>query len=106
MKDGTHVARALSDLYSRRLIAYAMLTHVRHFLFLAEDGIRDDLVTGVQTCALPICSSSMSPNAVRRVRWTSHRTAASGAWAPARTAAATSAASNRATGTRDRKSVV
>src|SRR5207244_7274561 len=21
----------------------------------AEDGIRDDLVTGVQTCALPIC---------------------------------------------------
>src|SRR5207244_5968605 len=22
----------------------------------AEDGIRDDLVTGVQTCALPICS--------------------------------------------------
>ena len=22
--------------------------------FLAEDGIRDDLVTGVQTCALPI----------------------------------------------------
>ena len=26
------------------------------FFFLqAEDGIRDDLVTGVQTCALPIC---------------------------------------------------
>src|SRR5207244_9600804 len=24
------------------------------FLFQAEDGIRDDLVTGVQTCALPI----------------------------------------------------
>src|SRR3990170_3243030 len=24
--------------------------------FQAEDGIRDDLVTGVQTCALPICS--------------------------------------------------
>src|SRR3990170_9083442 len=24
-------------------------------LFQAEDGIRDDLVTGVQTCALPIC---------------------------------------------------
>src|SRR5947208_10691844 len=23
--------------------------------FQAEDGIRDDLVTGVQTCALPIC---------------------------------------------------
>ena len=25
------------------------------FFFQAEDGIRDDLVTGVQTCALPIC---------------------------------------------------
>src|SRR5207244_7814424 len=28
------------------------------FFFQAEDGIRDDLVTGVQTCALPICVSS------------------------------------------------
>src|SRR5258708_21535548 len=27
------------------------------FFFQAEDGIRDDLVTGVQTCALPISSS-------------------------------------------------
>src|SRR5207244_7701244 len=27
----------------------------------AEDGIRDDLVTGVQTCALPICTHSRSP---------------------------------------------
>src|SRR5438552_18265944 len=26
------------------------------FFFQAEDGIRDDLVTGVQTCALPICN--------------------------------------------------
>src|SRR5215216_6443719 len=26
------------------------------FFFQAEDGIRDDLVTGVQTCALPICT--------------------------------------------------
>src|SRR5438552_18687173 len=25
------------------------------FFFQAEDGIRVDLVTGVQTCALPIC---------------------------------------------------
>src|SRR5258708_23039438 len=29
------------------------------FFFQAEDGIRDDLVTGVQTCALPIYPSSM-----------------------------------------------
>src|SRR5687767_15796636 len=28
------------------------------FFFQAEDGIRDKLVTGVQTCALPISSSS------------------------------------------------
>src|SRR6266852_6257259 len=26
------------------------------FFFQAEDGIRDATVTGVQTCALPICS--------------------------------------------------
>src|SRR5205823_8497568 len=28
------------------------------FFFQAEDGIRDKLVTGVQTCALPICASA------------------------------------------------
>ena len=28
------------------------------FFFQAEDGIRDDLVTGVQTCALPISSAN------------------------------------------------
>src|SRR5438552_10840757 len=28
------------------------------FFFQAEDGIRDDLVTGVQTCALPISAAS------------------------------------------------
>src|SRR5207247_7247545 len=27
------------------------------FFFQAEDGIRDPLVTGVQTCALPICQA-------------------------------------------------
>ena len=33
------------------------------FFFQAEDGIRDHCVTGVQTCALPICSiqSGMLP---------------------------------------------
>src|SRR5205823_11969515 len=29
------------------------------FFFQAEDGIRDKLVTGVQTCALPISRSCM-----------------------------------------------
>src|SRR5207244_9005557 len=31
------------------------------FFFQAEDGIRDDLVTGVQTCALPIFQSELVP---------------------------------------------
>src|SRR5947208_12414568 len=31
---------------------------VLFFFFQAEDGIRDDLVTGVQTCALPILNAS------------------------------------------------
>src|SRR5258708_988796 len=30
------------------------------FFFQAEDGIRDDLVTGVQTCALPICYAGLT----------------------------------------------
>src|SRR5258708_25108118 len=37
------------------------------FFFQAEDGIRDDLVTGVQTCALPISQ----PNTNRVVLQTS-----------------------------------
>src|SRR2546429_8404790 len=32
--------------------------HVALFFFQAEDGIRDVAVTGVQTCALPICLQS------------------------------------------------
>src|SRR2546429_2271914 len=32
------------------------------FFFQAEDGIRDVAVTGVQTCALPICSYFKEPN--------------------------------------------
>src|SRR5437763_12502121 len=30
------------------------------FFFQAEDGIRDTSVTGVQTCALPICRNAAS----------------------------------------------
>src|SRR5438552_7118959 len=36
-----------------------------YFFFQAEDGIRDDLVTGVQTCALPIYGGGVCP--ARRV---------------------------------------
>src|SRR5207244_10043382 len=35
------------------------------FFFQAEDGIRDDLVTGVQTCALPIYGCPAGPAASR-----------------------------------------
>src|SRR5438552_8653556 len=34
------------------------LVCVFFFFFQAEDGIRDDLVTGVQTCALPILAAA------------------------------------------------
>src|SRR2546426_4671377 len=33
------------------------------FFFQAEDGIRDYKVTGVQTCALPISTSTTAPQA-------------------------------------------
>src|SRR5438105_8983686 len=36
------------------LIDVQMIGQVIYFFFQAEDGIRDPLVTGVQTCALPI----------------------------------------------------
>src|SRR3989441_4923836 len=37
------------------VVAAMVRTCVCFFFFQAEDGIRDKLVTGVQTCALPIC---------------------------------------------------
>src|SRR5256885_10695792 len=40
------------------------------FFFQAEDGIRDYKVTGVQTCALPICIkfTILAPRQAKRVR--------------------------------------
>src|SRR5437763_15782286 len=44
------------------------------FFFQAEDGIRDTSVTGVQTCALPICSCrTTAPLPCRLRRRTSRR---------------------------------
>src|SRR5207245_4929987 len=37
---------------------YACCLFMIFFFFQAEDGIRDATVTGVQTCALPICEPS------------------------------------------------
>src|ERR1019366_4493665 len=39
------------------------------FFFQAEDGIRDWSVTGVQTCALPICASSRRLSLFARLKW-------------------------------------
>src|SRR5207237_5374486 len=40
-------------------------TSTYSFFFQAEDGIRDSSVTGVQTCALPICRSCAAQLASR-----------------------------------------
>src|SRR4051795_9144433 len=37
------------------LVREGARVHVTVFFCQAEDGIRDESVTGVQTCALPIC---------------------------------------------------
>src|SRR5690625_7609348 len=39
------------------------------FFFQAEDGIRDGHVTGVQTCALPICAVRQLVGSSRPVSW-------------------------------------
>src|SRR5258708_27020218 len=39
------------------------------FFFQAEDGIRDDLVTGVQTCALPIYRGESRAHLLKHVIW-------------------------------------
>src|SRR5947208_16366402 len=47
------------------------------FFFQAEDGIRDDLVTGVQTCALPISrEGSETRTRARRIQSVPPRTSA------------------------------
>ena len=46
-----------------RSIEYMVCVCVFCFFFQAEDGIRDHCVTGVQTCALPICLGGGSANA-------------------------------------------
>src|SRR5258708_3178138 len=51
-------SRALTPL-SCSGVAFGWCSYCVFFFFQAEDGIRDDLVTGVQTCALPICVSQV-----------------------------------------------
>src|SRR5258708_21652009 len=58
-----HEGRDVSSHFGFNLLA------VFFFFFQAEDGIRDDLVTGVQTCALPISmgTSKTQTGKTRRV---------------------------------------
>src|SRR5438093_3430632 len=46
---------AVSSLPGGRVADVGCLRSIMFFFFQAEDGIRDWSVTGVQTCALPIC---------------------------------------------------
>src|SRR2546421_9439450 len=46
-------------LYYRNSSSYVMFSDF--FFFQAEDGIRDLIVTGVQTCALPISKDARVP---------------------------------------------
>src|SRR5207247_6430312 len=62
----THLAQSLSlDFF----IFYNLsIFFFFFFFFQAEDGIRDPLVTGVQTCALPISFSLIPPTGSTRPR--------------------------------------
>src|SRR5574340_1522635 len=50
------------------------------FFFQAEDGIRDLLVTGVQTCALPIWGTGTLIPSVRRLVWAGKHQLGNAAW--------------------------
>src|SRR5207247_2993302 len=56
-----------------RCLYNGLLIVLCFFFFQAEDGIRDPLVTGVQTCALPICIIALrvevQGRSGRRVAW-------------------------------------
>src|SRR5687767_1931206 len=51
-----------SDFYFFFFFFYYIIFFFFFFFFQAEDGIRDKLVTGVQTCALPIFALTFDPN--------------------------------------------
>src|SRR5437762_13177284 len=53
------------------------MSYTFFFFFQAEDGIRDTSVTGVQTCALPICAEGVVDVYVNDAFGTAHRAEAS-----------------------------
>src|ERR671935_2169134 len=50
-------------------LEYDVNRDVCFFFFQAEDGIRDTSVTGVQTCALPICSPGRTAAGAAFLTW-------------------------------------
>src|SRR5205823_10852882 len=56
------------------------------FFFQAEDGIRDKLVTGVQTCALPISQPALPKARLRLCRQAAGQSAEHSKAAPTRAA--------------------
>src|SRR5687767_15356825 len=82
------------------------------FFFQAEDGIRDKLVTGVQTCALPILNPGGCPPVIRAMRRLFVTLLATAIAAPAaaqtdsRPAFAVATIKKNISGDADRKSVV
>src|SRR5256885_6970051 len=50
-----------SVLSRNKLCGFGGGVYICFFFFQAEDGIRDYKVTGVQTCALPICADELEP---------------------------------------------
>src|SRR5256885_8349407 len=92
--------------YSRIELSYQLF-----FFFQAEDGIRDYKVTGVQTCALPICAASINerpPSGTSTMRY-APGSSTSSSRSPLTTASHSDEPKrcNHATGRRkDRKSVV
>src|SRR5687768_15212714 len=54
------MSSAQSEFCGKKPTTQHACTHLASFFFQAEDGIRDVAVTGVQTCALPICVGILS----------------------------------------------
>src|SRR3954463_3075077 len=62
------------DLYSSlslSSVSISLFCILIFFFFQAEDGIRDYRVTGVQTCALPICTRLNSSHTIISYDWSS-----------------------------------
>src|SRR2546430_4423118 len=96
----------------REVMVMSQVNFSFFFFFQAEDGIRDLTVTGVQTCALPICSRAPArrmpaPRTLgRRGGWCRAAPALPGAWDSPRPARVPTPHPGGKSPRPDRKSVV